>query len=595
MVWLFSLLLVAAVVWIVVASRRALKAGKLSSVLTGVLLVGNGVTAVVCWVVFRLADLDLEHDTGLLWGICAVLSLIVGALGAKISGKVPGGELLLATGATLVLLSLAVVPEASVAGFAAPAVRAALVSPAVLLLCSYFGGSVGFLFFTEGGKGLSYEGRIGRRFLLSKSSSVISTVTAISVLGVALGVALVIASLGILSGFENDLQDQLIGAYSHVVLQRVDRRPFEPNGRMRTLLDGEERVEAYAPVIEGEVAIASRSNYTGSVVFGIDPEQTRGVLDLIYTLAAGDWRALASELTPADRAKAKTDVFPAVEDEEYAEEFESEFEAPRALPGIVIGIEMARALSVEVGDTVRLLSPLLGTLTPVGLQPKSAGFRIVGIFRSDRYEYDAKFAFISLPGARTFFELKPKELTGMMMRVSDASRSDEVGADLRAALDDEAFEALDWKSRNQTLFAALKLERIVAFVVLTFIILVASFSIVNTLTMSVIEKRKEIAILKTMGAQDVSIMKVFLVQGLTVGGFGIAIGASLGVALLLLLEFVGFWIPDEVYYIDSLPVNLDAVDVVLVVVSAVLIVWNFAVFPALRGARLLPVDGLRDG
>ncbi|MEL6544167.1 MAG: FtsX-like permease family protein, partial [Myxococcota bacterium] len=211
------------------------------------------------------------------------------------------------------------------------------------------------------------------------------------------------------------------------------------------------------------------------------------------------------------------------------------------------------------------------------------------------YEYDAKLAFISAKAARTFFELPARSVTGMMLQVDNPDASDRIGAALLEQMGGEPYAVLDWKSRNQTLFAALKLERIVAFVVLAFIILVASFSIVNTLTMSVIEKRKEIAILKTMGARDVGIMKVFLVQGLTVGAFGITLGLIVGLTFIGALESFGFWIPDDVYYIDSLPVHLEPLDGVLVALAALLIVWNFAVFPALRGSRLAPVEGLRDG
>jgi lipoprotein-releasing system permease protein len=264
---------------------------------------------------------------------------------------------------------------------------------------------------------------------------------------------------------------------------------------------------------------------------------------------------------------------------------------------VVIGVEMAKGLNVKVGDKVRLISPMLEVLTPIGPAPKSLGFRVVAIFSSKMYEYDARFAYVSLPSARRFLETEPDAVSGLQLRCTDPERTDRIGALALAPLSggDARFEALDWKRRNQTLFSALKLERVVAFVVLVFIILVASFSIVNTLTMSVIEKRREIAILKTMGAHDVGIMKLFLVQGLLVGAFGTAIGGGLGVGTMKLLERFGFWIPGEVYYIDSLPVKLEPANVALVVAAALLIVWDFAVFPALRGSRLQPVEGLRDG
>jgi lipoprotein-releasing system permease protein len=261
---------------------------------------------------------------------------------------------------------------------------------------------------------------------------------------------------------------------------------------------------------------------------------------------------------------------------------------------------MASILNVSVGDRVRIIPPLVETMTPLGMAPRSLDFRVAGIFNSKMYEFDARYLYVSLAAARRFFVMAPDTLSGLQLACADPERSAEVGERARVALDAFApvprgWEALDWKARNQTLFSALKLERVVAFVVLVFIILVASFSIVSTLTMAVIEKRREIAILKTMGARDVGVMKIFLVQGMLVGSCGTIIGAALAVLTAALLKRIGFGIPNEVYYIDSLPVHVGPGDVVLIMLAAVLIVWDFAVFPAIRGARLAPVEGLRDG
>jgi lipoprotein-releasing system permease protein len=311
---------------------------------------------------------------------------------------------------------------------------------------------------------------------------------------------------------------------------------------------------------------------------GIDPETAPEVLTVLKALTSGSLAPLQSE------ARAVHEEAPA-----------TEFAAPKPPPQVVIGAELARALSVRVGDTIRVISPSLQTLTPLGPTPKSQGLRVAAVFSSKMYEYDSRYAYMTLGAARSFFERGDKWVTGLQLQTHNPDQVAAIGSQCLNALNDPELTALDWRSRNQTLFSALELERVVAFVVLVFIILVASFSIVTTLAMSVIEKRKEIAILKTMGSRDQDILKVFLIQGLLIGGFGTLAGAVAGVVTVALLGSFGLPIPSDVYYLDSLPVHLGTVDIVLVVLAALLIVWDFAVFPALEAARLQPIEGLREG
>lgn len=540
-------------------------------------------TALGC--VFVLGGLDIDQHTPFMWAWICLSATLAGIVGAALARRMPVWELSVAILLLLELASVLALLVSADAGLAAPPVRFLLVAPAALGLCAYFGASVGYLLWGSGDTDLrlGYESLIGRRFLLSRASPVLSTVTTISVIGVALGVWLVLVSLGILAGFENDLQLKIIGANAHVVLQRDDLMPVQLTPGSIDRIAQAPGVVAVAPFIEAEVAIASASNYTGAQLFGIDPARSPEVLAVLKQLQEGSLDPLAAEMVP----KAAAEAAGAADT--------GEFTAPSVLANIVIGVEMAKGLNVKIGDRVRLISPLLEVLTPIGAAPKSLGFRVAAIFASKMYEYDARYAYISMAAARRFFELGPDDVTGFQLRCNDPERTERIGMAAARALNNDDLHALDWKKRNQTLFSALKLERVVAFVVLVFIILVASFSIVNTLTMSVIEKRKEIAILKTMGARDIGIMKLFLVQGLIVGTFGTLIGASCAVGTMGLLERFGFWIPGEVYYIDSLPVKMDAADVVLVVLAALLIVWDFAVFPALRGSQIQPVEGLRDG
>lgn len=577
------------------------RGGSLGSLVTLCAIWGTvGVGLAVLYAVF---DLNIEQHGTLLWTVVTATALLGSTWVARRWRRVVWPELLVATVLVLEGSGLWLLLTEENPGLSDPAVRALLVAPAVIGLAGYFGASMGYLIWGEGERDLSlgYEALVGRRFLLSKASPVLSTVTAISLFGVALGVWLVIVPLAVLAGFEHDLQDKIIGAGSHVVVERHEGRSFELEPGVLEEIQSVPGVVAASPFLQGEVALASRSNYTGGLLLGIDPARSPAVLSVLRdNLISGSLEALSGEGEPSSADSEPEDKL-----DEPGEEEDMGFAPPQAIPAVILGTEMRKSLTVQPGEKVTVLSPLLEELTPLGPIPASRPFRQAGVFASGMYETDARFAFANINAVRQFFELGPRHVSGIHVAVADPEHADRIGAAVAAKLGTGpcaegqtqrcGWRAVDWKSRNQTLFAALKLERVVAFVVLVFIILVASFSIVNTLTMSVIEKQKEISILKTMGARDAGIMKLFLVQGMLVGTVGIVLGSALAVGTVAALKVIGVWIPTSVYYIDSLPVHLEWTDVVLVVLAAILIVWDFAVFPALRGSKLLPVEGLRDG
>lgn len=545
----------------------------LRGLVLGLLLLGLGTA------VFQFLGLSLDRTSGAGQALIAMGALL---LGLSFKPK-PNGM-----AAREFTFAVCLVAEVgAISGFwmgqsmalSSPFTRLLLVVPPLVLLLGYLGLSVRYLLVGEGkGQGFGYESLVGRRFLLSKSSPALSVVTAISVVGVTLGVWLVIVSLAILSGFEHDLRQKIIGAHAHILVQDPQVKPFELTPELLGALTGTSGVEATAAYIEGEVAVASRSNFNGGVLMGVDAESSPKVLKVLAGLTPATLDGLKGQV---QESEADVDPFA--------------FTKPAQPPGIILGAEMARALSVKVGDDVRVISPMLEVLTPVGPAPKSRGFRVVGVFSSKMYEYDSRFAYVDIEMARDFFELKDGEVTGLQVQAPAPDLAPDVVLALQPAMKTHTLEARDWRRRNQTLFAALELERVIAFIVLAFIILVASFSIVTTLAMSIIEKRQEIAILKTIGARSTGIMKIFLTQGMVVGGLGTLMGGICGLITVSGLEHLGLWIPDEVYYIDSLPVHLSITDLVVVMVAALLIVWDFAIFPALQGASLEPVEGLREG
>ncbi|MBA2661201.1 MAG: ABC transporter permease [Bradymonadaceae bacterium] len=259
------------------------------------------------------------------------------------------------------------------------------------------------------------------------------------------------------------------------------------------------------------------------------------------------------------------------------------------LPGLIIGPELAKSLQVKLGDEVNVVTPR-GEIGPMGPIPRSRPFRIVGVFYSGMYEYDANFAYTALEDAADFLDLKGA--TGVELKTVDVNISIGIAESIQRSMG-PSVQVLDWQEMNQSLFFALKLEKIAMFVVLTFIILVASFSIVAMLIMIVIEKGREIAILKSMGASDAGIMRTFMFQGTLIGVVGAILGLLFGLGICYFLETVGFPLNSEVYYISTLPVDVNPVEIVLILVCTIVISVIATVYPSYQAARLRPVEGLR--
>ncbi|TXD37833.1 FtsX-like permease family protein [Lujinxingia vulgaris] len=267
-------------------------------------------------------------------------------------------------------------------------------------------------------------------------------------------------------------------------------------------------------------------------------------------------------------------------------------EAPQddgRLPGLIIGTELATSLQVRLGDEVNVVTPR-GEMGPSGPIPRSRPFRIVGVFYSGMYEYDANAAFTSLDDAARLLDFEGA--TGVELRTDNVEEVLAVGERLREIFSPE-LRVMDWQQMNSSLFFALKLEKIAMFLVLIFIILVASFSIVAMLIMIVIEKAREIAILKSMGASDGGIMRVFMFQGVVIGAVGAAAGLGMGLLICYLLQTVGLPLDSEVYYISTLPVEVDRLEVVAVVLSTILISFLATLYPSYQAAKMRPVEGLR--
>lgn len=414
---------------------------------------------------------------------------------------------------------------------------------------------------------LPYEVFIGLRYLKAKrKQTFISIITFISIAGVMVGVMALIVVLAVMTGFQEDLRDKILGTNSHVVITKYGQGMSDYEKVNEDVQEHPDVVSA-TPFIYSQVMLTSENNVSGVVVRGVDPEREAKVTKLVENMTEG-------ELASVD-----------VDEGE--------------MPGIVIGTELARILGVFYGQEINMVSPL-GQMTPLGMVPRMKKFKVVGLFDSGMYEYDTSLSYISLSEAQKFFNMEDM-VTGVEIRVKDFFKASEVATDLRSELGYGYF-VRDWMQMNRNIFSALQLEKTVMFIILLLIILVASFNIISTLIMVVMEKGKDIAILKAMGANSRGIMKIFLIEGMVIGVIGTLLGGIAGVVLAINLEkVVGFLedrfgfqvLPPDVYYLDRLPAHVNFADVGLIMVVAIMISLLATIYPAWQASRLGPAEALR--
>lgn len=412
---------------------------------------------------------------------------------------------------------------------------------------------------------MSYEMFIGLRYLRAKrKQTFVSLITLISIAGVMVGVTALIVVIAVMNGFKEDLRDKILGVTSHVVISRFDGN-ISKYQEVRAKVGEVSGVNAATPFIYTQVMISSRKAISGAVLRGIEPKTASKVINLPKNLRAGSLEELEAENKP---------------------------EGMRSTPGIILGNELARNIGASRGEPVTVISPL-GRLTPLGRVPRSQTFRVAGIFDSGMYEYDSTIAYVSLWAAQRFLGIGDR-VTGIEVRVDDIYEADRVARAIGKALDGYPYWSRDWMRMNKNLFSALKLEKIVMFIILTLIILVAAFNIVGTLIMVVVEKTRDIAILKSMGATRRSIMKIFLIEGAVIGLVGTLLGLLGGYTLCTLLATYKFIeLPSDVYYISTLPVKMNPLDVALIALAAIVITLAASVYPAWQASRFDPAEAIR--
>ena len=399
-----------------------------------------------------------------------------------------------------------------------------------------------------------------------------SVFTSISVFGVFLGTFALVIVLSVMSGFEGDLRGKILGARAHAAVRAVSGMLVDYRVVLATARRDRDVVAAQ-PVVESEVMIISPANHQVVLLRGVEPRAAARVTEIERYLRAP---CGGGKIEHLDRPEALT--------------LGGDGESRPVLPGVLVGCELAKSLRLFIGDDVQLAAPR-GGLGPMGPMPRARAFRVAGIFYSGMYEYDSKMAFVTLRAAQRLLGVAD-EVTAVELKLRDADRTGAAVARLRGTLG-AGHEVTDWRETNRSLFAALKLERAAMFIVLGFIVLVASFSIVTNLIMVVLQKGREIAILKAMGATSGAVLRIFVIQGLYIGLIGMLVGVATGVAVCLLLAHFGIALPTDVYYIPQVPVVLDPADVVLVGLSALGVSLLATAYPSWLASRLRPADGIR--
>ncbi|QRO01132.1 ABC transporter permease [Archangium violaceum] len=422
--------------------------------------------------------------------------------------------------------------------------------------------------------------------------------TALSVGGVGVGVMALIIVLSVMSGFEVDLQQKILGAHSHVVVSKYAGNLSEYK-RLMEQIAKVPGVVGQTPSIDNPVMVLGEGDEVqGIVLKGIDPDTVGSVLDLRKNMLPGgelDYLQKPEKISPRRTLGFGTESSQKQEEEEESEDpiigKSTKSAQEKVLPGIVLGRELATILRVVVGDRVNVISPQGAELGPAGLIPKSRAFRVAGIFYSGMYEYDAKFAYILLGEAQKLFGTDGP--SGIELKVLDVDDARRIASLVSRELGGYPYRARDWGEIHRNIFSALRLEKLVMGIILSIIIVVAAGLIVATVIMLVLEKRKEIAVLKALGVSDGGIVKIFLAEGLQIGVAGGLLGLFSGLSWCLFIEKVGIKLDPSVYYIPALPVKIEPLQTALSVVIAVLVTYLASIYPALKASSVEPVEGLK--
>jgi lipoprotein-releasing system permease protein len=406
-----------------------------------------------------------------------------------------------------------------------------------------------------------YQVFIADRYIRSRRGpGVISVVTGIAVGGVVVGVAALVIVLAVMNGFEQEVKTRITGTNAHVILLKHDNEPIVADESLMRVVRETPHVVGAAPFIFGKVMLMTGRETEGAVLKGIVPDVERGVTDVLASARPSGWEAL---LTSGET------------------------------PGILLGKEIALRLRVSAGDPVTVASFESARLGATGIMPRLRKFHVAGVFESGMYEFDSSLGIATLDAAREVFDMR-EGVTGVAIRLDAMDRAPEIGDRLAERLGNPPYRANNWIELNRNLFSWMQTEKEVMFLILALIILVAAFNIASTLIMRVLEKTREIGVLKSLGVDRGGVMGIFVCEGMYIGVVGTAVGLALGLGISIVLDrWYPLRLPGDVYFIETLPVRVEALDVALVTVAALAISLAATLYPSWHASRLDPVEAIR--
>jgi len=457
---------------------------------------------------------------------------------------------------------------------------------------------------------LPFHQFVALKHLRGRKSGFLTAIGFLAILGVSFSSCTLTTVLSVQGGFSNDLKQKIISTNAHVIVDKFGS-DFDVASETNTLswsevvravekLDG---VEAVTPIVSGGAMMNARTNNHGIQLKGVDPKTLRKVSKVFDNLDKGDVDYLSNPRNLFKHVRERRRrLYGSHEDKKNADAGVAEIKsnefipAPvsprqRVLPTVIVGREMAKSLRLYIGEEVNIISPL-GDIGPTGPIPRSRPFRVGGIFFTGMYEFDSVYAYTSLEAAQKFFN-KGKGISEIHVAVEDPEKAAQISGVISEKLG-ENFRVRPWQEMNASLFSALKLEKIVMFIFLSFAILVASFCIIATLTMLVLEKGAEISVLMTLGTTSQAVQKIFRYEGLLIGIVGTACGLLVGFGLCMTLKYIGLPIDPEVWYIDKLPVNIRPIEFFFVGLASLAITQLATLYPTYVASGMTPVEGLKN-
>jgi lipoprotein-releasing system permease protein len=397
----------------------------------------------------------------------------------------------------------------------------------------------------------------------SRRNNFISFISGVSMLGIALGVAALIIVLSVMNGFQKEVRDRMLSVVSHVEIASTQDGVLEDWQDLQAQMKQHPEVLASAPYVSEQALLVKSEDMRGAMVRGIDPEQEAGVAEFATQLP----KAMRESLLPGRF-------------------------------GVILGDELALSMGVRSGDAVVLVSPG-GQVTPAGMLPRMKQLRVMGLFHSGHYEFDASLVLLNIEDAKTLFRLTAP--TGLRLKLKDPQASWRVAREVQQSLGG-AYAVSDWTRQNKSWFAAVQVEKRMMFIILTLIVAVAAFNLVSTLVMTVTDKMADIAILRTLGASPGSIMMIFVVQGSLVGVLGTLLGFGLGLGVAVNIDVIvpfiehllgAHFLPKDIYFISSMPSDPRAADIAPIVLISLVLSLLATLYPSWRASQVNPAQALR--